>query len=88
MKDLITSAKDMKLSKFLEAINIAGLDKEMKSGKVTVFAPVDDAFEEMSELMMPNAEIAFQVHNKKYDIKIYIDKCHVRLFRQSFYLLT
>ena len=60
MKDLITSAKDMKLSKFLEAINIAGLDKEMKSGKVTVFAPVDDAFEEMSELMMPNAEIAFQ----------------------------
>ena len=64
MKDLITSAKDMKLSKFLEAINIAGLDKEMKSGNVTVFAPVDDAFEEMSELMIPNTGVTFQVQNK------------------------
>lgn len=60
MKDLITSAKDMKLSKFLEAINIAGLDKEMKSGNVTVFAPVDDAFEEMSEIMIPNTGVTFQ----------------------------
>jgi len=64
MKDLITNAKDMKLSKFLEAINITGLDKEIKSGEVTVFAPVDDAFEEMSELMIPNTGIAFQVQNK------------------------
>ena len=64
MKDLITSAKDMKLSKFLEAINIAGLDKEMKSGNVTVFAPVDDAFEEMSEIMIPNTGVTFQVQNK------------------------
>lgn len=64
MKDLITSAKDMKLSKFLEAINIAGLDNEMKSGNVTVFAPVDDAFEEMSELMIPNTGVTFQVQNK------------------------
>lgn len=50
----------MKLGKFIEAVDLVGLTKDLKAGNSTIFAPVDDAFEELSKKMAPVSQIGLQ----------------------------
>ncbi|XP_071119881.1 transforming growth factor-beta-induced protein ig-h3-like [Mytilus edulis] len=59
-KNLLEKAKDLDLTKFIEAIKIAGLEQDLKNGNITLFAPVDKSFDQMSDLLAPKSQITLQ----------------------------
>lgn len=61
-KNLLEKAKDLNLTKFIEAIKIAGLEQDLKNGNITLFAPVDKSFDQMSDLLAPKSQITLQVN--------------------------
>lgn len=59
-KNLLDKAKELKLTKFIEAMKIAGLEQDIKNGNITIFAPVDKSFDQMSDLLAPKSQITLQ----------------------------
>ncbi|CAC5399146.1 TGFBI [Mytilus coruscus] len=60
-KNLLDKAKELKLTKFIEAMKMAGLEQDIKNGNITIFAPVDKSFDQMSDLLASKSQITLQL---------------------------
>ncbi|GFR86598.1 transforming growth factor-beta-induced protein [Elysia marginata] len=73
MRDLVTLAEQIGLNDFLQAARRVGLDRELASREVTVFAPVDGAFGGIPDIEVVGPPVVLQVciakRHYKFNIK-------------------